>query len=85
MPEQPQEHPGSRACYYRGCREEVCIEAARVYAREWARRDTAKDPARRSKMHVDTDALECGCGGLLAEDDDGRIFCLRCDPVAVSA
>ena len=85
MPEQPEEHPGSRAHYLTGCRAEACIEAARVYAREWDRRNRAKDPVKRSKMHVDTDALECGCGGLLSEDDDGRIFCLRCDPVRVSA
>lgn len=24
-------------------------------------------------------ALTCQCGGLLAEDDSGRIFCLKCE------
>ena len=25
------------------------------------------------------DQLDCPCGGLLAQDDRGNIFCLRCE------
>jgi hypothetical protein len=78
-------HQPSRRCYLKGCREADCIEAARAYARNYFRDHYAKDEELQVEARGESADLNCACGGLLAEDDDGRVYCLRCESVAVSA
>jgi len=38
---------------------------------------TTSSPPRKSRVS-ETCALECTCGGLLAEDNNRNVICLRC-------
>lgn len=51
-------HTPGRACYNRGCREEECVEANRVYSREWAkakRRGLTTKQLREQDLDLDLD------------------------------
>jgi len=67
--------PGSHTWYGRGCGCPECLEAHRLAQATWA----ASQPGLRTRAAGDSAALTCACGGMLAEDDDGRVFCLSCE------
>ena len=73
---------GTHAAYGRGCRCPACRAGHAEVQRAWANRKAAAKAAHRAAGGgtSGTTALVCECGGLLAETDAGRVFCLRCEP-----
>lgn len=70
--------PGGNAYDEHGCRCDACREVKRFEQEEWAMRRPelrAKNPERASRSA----ATRCTCGGLLAENNAGFVYCLRCD------
>lgn len=68
---------GTHAGYGRGCR---CLPCKAAHA-EAVRLHSAR--RRHSGRDASSDVLTCSCGGLLAEDDHGHVFCLVCEAVPV--
>lgn len=70
--------------YSAGCR---CPDCRSGHA-DWKaltngiRRGASRDYRQRTRRLTDTAATTCSCGGLLAEDNGGRVFCLDCEPDA---
>jgi|GEM_PF-5325575 len=75
---------GTHERFRAGCPCQPCYRAHRAaLSREsWLRR-RVMDPATRllTREAAETDVTACSCGGLLAEDSSGVVWCLSCDPL----
>lgn len=70
---------GTHYEYGRGCRCQPCTTA---HAETVDETRQGREAVGRIHRPQDTAALECECGGLLAEDNAGRVYCLRCEAIA---
>lgn len=74
------EHEHRRRAYVLGTDCAGCIEVGREYGRRQERLYYWRKRTNRARALDEIGALNCPqCDGLLAEDDDARIFCLRCE------
>lgn len=74
--------------YRAGCACRPCFRAYKAAAQHasWLRLRAQDPESRRRFANLDeSDATHCSCGGLLAEDDDGRLWCLSCDEIPEAA
>lgn len=73
--------PGGRAYDRGGCRCADCREVKRVEQQEWAMRRPELRRKAAPGRASDSAATRCACGGLLAEDNEGHVYCLACEPL----